>query len=335
MLRAVALSVALGAAGLALVLWWLGEDLSSALRVPGWAYLAGLGIALLNYLAGSWRLQLLAKIGGKRLGFMPALRAYSLGLFSASITPGNTGQAPAMVLSLVSSAVRPAAAWAMAVQVWVSDLIFLALTLPLSVLLVARSTRLFREQSPQLVAATLLIAALFLVWVLIYRMRWLLAAASQVMRLPPLRRWREDAVEFMGRLSESGKALWRAPLRAQALVHACTAVVYLSTYVTFYVIMASLRPQVPPLTTMAAAQLPMAAASFFPTPGGAGLLEVTAATLVRGESTAAAILAWRLLTHYLRMLIGPALSTHLIASLREQFGRRKGSAKGPGGAHNG
>ncbi|NLG07971.1 MAG: flippase-like domain-containing protein [Deinococcales bacterium] len=319
MLRAVALSVVLGLAGLGLVLWWLGEDLTSALSVPLWAYAVGLGLALANYLAGSVRLMLLARLDGDALAFGKALRAYSLGLFSAAITPGSAGQAPAMVLSLVADGVRASAAWSMAVRVWISDLIFLALTLPLSVLLLARSTRLLRGYYPGVVAAGLFVGSLLVVWVLMYRMRWIKAAVGQLLRLPGTRRWRAKAVAFIGRIEQSGKTLWSAPLGAQLRLHLYTAVVYLSTYLTFYVVVAALRPNVPLLTTMAAAQVPMVAASFFPTPGGAGLLEVLAASLVRGEHTAAAVLAWRLLTYYLRMLVGPVLGAPVLAALRGTF----------------
>jgi uncharacterized membrane protein YbhN (UPF0104 family) len=156
-----------------------------------------------------------------------------------------------------------------------------------------------------------------MVWILIYRMRWLTAAAGQLLRLPLLRRWRKPAVRFMSRLEQSGKALWSAPLGAQVRLHLYTAAIYLSTYLTFYVVLTALRPGVPLFTTMAAAQAPMAASAFFPTPGGAGLLELVTASLVRGEHTAAAILAWRLLTYYLRMLVGPILGAHVLTSLHE------------------
>ncbi len=327
MFRAVALSVALGIAGLALVLWWLGEDLSSALRVPLWAYGVGLALAVLNYVAGAVRLMLLSRIEGSRLAFLPALRGYALGLFSASITPGSAGQAPAMVLSLVADGVSAAAAWTMAVRVWIADLIFLALTLPLSVLLLARSTRLLRGYYPGAVAAALFVGSLLVVWVLIYRMRWIQAAVGQILRLPGTRRWREPAVRFIGRIEQSGKTLWSAPLAAQLRLHLYTAVVYLSTYVTFYLVLAALRPQVPFFFTLAAAQVPMVASSFFPTPGGAGLLELATASLVRGEHTAAAILAWRLLTFYLRMVVGPVLGAPVLASLRAMFSGTRRTAE--------
>lgn len=319
MFRAVLLSVVLGLAGLGLVLWWLGEDLSSALRVPLWAYGVGLALALLNYLAGAARLRILSNVDGETLPFMKALRGYALGLFSAAITPGSAGQAPAMVVSLVADHVSAKRAWSMAVRVWIADLIFLALTVPLSVLLVARSTRLLSGPYPTIVALAVFLASLLVVWILIYRMRWIAAAVGQILRLPVARRWRESSVRFIGRIEQSGKALWKAPLGAQVLVHLYTAFIYLSTFFTFYVVVASLRPQAPVLTTMGAAQVPMVASSFFPTPGGAGLLELVAASLVRGENTAAAILAWRLLTYYLRMLVGPIIGAPVLASVRGLF----------------
>lgn len=320
MFRAVLLSVALGLAGLGLVLWWLGEDLSSALRVPLWAYGVGLALALLNYLAGAARLMLLSNIDGENLPFMKALRGYSLGLFSAAITPGSAGQAPAMVMSLVADGVSAKRSWSMAVRVWIADLIFLALTVPLSVMLLARSTGLLAGPYPTLVAIAVFLASAMVVLILIYRMRWIAAAVDRIMRLPVARRWRESSVRFIGRIEQSGKTLWKAPLGAQVMVHVYTAFIYLSTVFTFYVVVASLRPQAPLFTTMAAAQVPMVASSFFPTPGGAGLLEVVAASLVRGEHTAAAILAWRLLTYYLRMLVGPIIGAPVLASVRSLFG---------------
>ena len=250
MFRAVALSIVLGLAGLGLVLWWLGEDLSSALSVPLWAYAVGLVLAALNYLAGAARLMLLSKVDGEPLPFIKALRGYSLGLFSASITPGSAGQAPAMVVSLVADNVSAKRAWSMAVRVWIVDLIFLALTVPLSVLLIARSTRILRGYYPGVVAAVVFLASLAVVLILIYRMRWIGSAVNQIMRLPVARRWREGSVRFIGRLELAGKSLWNAPFRAQALVHLYTAFIYLSTFFTFYVVVASLRPNVPLFTTM-------------------------------------------------------------------------------------
>src|SRR5690606_9302725 len=100
-----------------------------------------------------------------------------------------------------------------------------------------------------------------------------------------------------------------------------TAVVYLSTLTTFWVMVAAVRPGAPYLTTLAVAQLPTVLATFMPTPGGAGILEIVTASLfltgtadgrpgggidrAAGGTIAAAILGWRLLTFYTRFGTGP------------------------------
>src|SRR5690606_23492411 len=103
----------------------------------------------------------------------------------------------------------------------------------------------------------LFLGSLLVIWILMFRMRWIRSAVNQLMRLPVARRWRESSVRFIGRLEQSGRTLWSAPVGAQLLIHVLTAFIYVSTYLTFYVVVASLRPQVPLLATMAAAQVPM------------------------------------------------------------------------------
>ncbi len=316
MIRAILISVGFGLLGLALVLWWLGEDLSSAWRVPAWAYAIGLALAALNYVAGALRIMLLARTAGSQLRFVVALRAYAVGLFSGAVTPGSAGQAPAMVLSLVSDGFGAARAWRMAVRVWVLDLIFLAWSVPLSVLLLGQSSRFMARFHPELLAAALFIGSTSIVLILIFRLHWLTAAAAYVLKLPGLRRWRSKSIEFMARVDKAGRTLWSAPLQVQVRLHLYSMVIYLSTYLTFWVVVESLRPGAKLLLTMAGAQVPMVLASFFPTPGGSGLLEVLTASLMRSGHAAAAILAWRLLTFYLRMLVGPVLGWQVLTSAR-------------------
>ncbi len=316
MIRAILISVGSGLIGLALVLWWLGEDLSSAWKVPPWAYAIGLALAALNYLGGALRIMLLARMEGAPLGFVVALRAYAVGLFSGAITPGSAGQAPAMVLSLVSDGTSAAQSWRMAVRVWVLDLTFLAWSVPLSVLLLGRSSTFMARFHPELLAAGLFIGSTATVLVLIFKLDWLIAAAAYVLKLPFLRRWRSSSVEFMSRVDRAGRTLWSAPLRVQLRLHLYSMVIYLSTYLTFWVVVESLRPGSKLLVTMAGAQVPMVLASFFPTPGGSGLLEVLTASLMQSGHAAAAILAWRLLTFYLRMLLGPVLGWQVLKGAR-------------------
>lgn len=351
--RAVGFAVLLGAVGLLASFWLLGEDLRTAGTVPAWAYLVGLGLAAVNYLAGAFRLKALAAQVGERVRFVPVLRAYALGLFSAAVTPGSAGQAPAAVMGLVSGGLSAAHAWTVIIRVWVLDLIFLAWSMPLSILVLDRSTRLLEGTRAELVAALSSVAAVLVVALLIFRLSWLTALLMGLMRLPGLRRWRGRLRAFLDRVNEASGNLRRAPLPTQATLHLLTLTVYLTTYLTFYVVVASVRPGAPLLATMASAQVPTVAASFFPTPGGTGLLEVATASLLRlrtraeaarvvaeqrhqgpeyaagyesatGSSgppirtdnvqgpVAAAILSWRLLTYYLRLVVGPLLGGALI-----------------------
>ncbi|MBX3140663.1 MAG: flippase-like domain-containing protein [Trueperaceae bacterium] len=351
MFRAVVIAVVIGLGSVGITFWALGENIRTALSVPYWAYLCGLGLACLNYLSGALRLRWLARHAGADLGFVPALRAYALGLTSAAITPSSAGQAPAVAFSLVAGGIPAATAWTINVRVWALDLVFLGWSFPVSVLVLGRSTRLLGNARPELVAIGTFVCALLVVAVLIFRLRWVTGLAASAMQLPGLRRWRDKATDFLERVESASTGLQRAPLRLQGALHSATFLVYFTTYFTFYVMVASMRPAAPLLPTMASAQVPSVASSFFPTPGGVGLLEFGTASLMRLSTrsttataapvaeqeperaedlggpaggavivaavddaskarapVAAAILAWRIFTFYLRMLVGPVLS---------------------------
>jgi len=349
--RAVVIAVVIGIGSVGVMFWALGEDISTALHVPFWAYLCGLGLACLNYLAGALRLRWLARHAGADLTFMSALRAYALGLTSAAITPSSAGQAPAVAFSLVAGGMPAATAWTVNVRVWSLDLVFLGWSFPVSVLVLGRSTRLLGSARPELVAVGAFVFSLLVVAVLIFRLDWVTGLAARALRLPGLRRWRDKTTDFLNRVEAASAGLQRAPLRLQAALHSATFLVYVTTYFTFFVMVVSMRPGAPLLPTMASAQVPSVASSFFPTPGGVGLLELGTASLMRLSSrssvaasapiaehepdrledlvgpaggaaivaatddsskarapVAAAILAWRIFTFYLRMLVGPVLS---------------------------
>lgn len=361
MIRAVVIAALLGVAGLVVSFWLLGEDWHTALTVPAWSYLAGLGLAALNYVSGAVRLMLLARRASEALRFVPALRAYALGLFSAAITPGSAGQAPAVALSLVAGGMSAAHAWTVNVRVWVLDLVFIAWSLPLSILVLGRSTQLLSGARPGLVAAVAFVVAALLAALFLFRLRWLTNAAAFVTRLPGIRRWRPRLRSFLDRFDESNANLRPASLPLHAALHLLTFVIYTTTYFTFFVVVDAMRPGASPLVAMASAQVPSVASAFFPTPGGTGLLEVGTASLMRltepsatrraapvasneplersegfggnagtagvvagtddakkaQAGVAAAIVAWRLLTFYLRMVVGPLLGGNLFARRKD------------------
>lgn len=330
MRRAIALAVVFGVAGLGVSLWLLGENLASITRLPLWGL--GLGVLLVgvNYLSGGVRLYLLSSMVDHPITLVGALRAYALGLFSAALTPGNAGQAPAVVLSFTGDGMPASRAWSVNLYVWVLDLVLLAYSLPVSLLVLGRSTRLLTFASPWLLAGIAAAVAITMLWLLIYRLSWLVRLAKGLFRLRWLRRWRASVAEFLNRFEAATSELLKGSLGQRFTLHLLTALVYFSTLFTFYVMVASMQHDVPVVLALAVAQVPTVLSTFFPTPGGAGLLEIfTASLMLAGTSSdpgasgglpsasgadgetrgtiAAAILGWRLLTYYSRFLVAPAL----------------------------
>lgn len=321
MRRGAWLALVFGAGGLAVTLWLLGEDLGSLGRVPAWAFAVGAALVVVNYAAGAVRLRLLTALGGRPLPLGACLRAYALGLFTAAITPGSAGQAPAVALALMRDGLTGAAAWSVNAYVWVLDLAFLAYSVPLSLLLIGRSVVPLSSAELVVFAAAVAALAAFLMWVLTFRLRWVTRLGRSLFSLRWLERWRGSALPFFERVESASDEIMRGTFAQRVVLHALTAVVYLSTLTTFWVMVAAVRPGAPYLTTLAVAQLPTVLATFMPTPGGAGILEIVTASLfltgtadgrpgggidrAAGGTIAAAILGWRLLTFYTRFVTGP------------------------------
>jgi len=319
MKRAIALAALFGVLGLAATLWMLGENISSLGRIPVSAIAIGVGLLLLNYLAATLRLKLLVGMANHDLSLVACLRAYALGLFTSAITPGSAGQAPAVVLSLARDGMPASRAWSVNVYVWVLDLVLLAYSVPISLLLVGRSLPVLRIERPEIFAALVAAATAALIWVLLFRLHWLSALLKALFRLRWLKRWQASVVDFTHRLEAATVELRGSGTATRLALHGLTAVVYFSTMVTFWVMVDAVNPGAKLFQTMATAQIPTVLAAFFPTPGGAGVLEIVTASLMRAGSTrdvAAAILGWRLITFYSRLMVGPALGAARVGMQR-------------------
>ena len=319
MKRAIAFAVLFGIVGLAATLWLLGENVASLGRIPISAILIGVGLLLVNYLAATLRLKMLVGMAKHDLSLMACLRAYALGLFTSAITPGSAGQAPAVVLSLTRDGMPASLAWSVNVYVWVLDLVLLAYSVPISLLLVGRSLPVLRIDRPEIFAVLVAAATAALIWVLLFRLHWLSALLKGLFRLRWLKRWQSSVVDFTERLEAASTELRAGGSATRFTLHLLTAVVYFSTLLTFWVMVSAFNPGAKLLPTMATAQIPTVLAAFFPTPGGAGILEIFTASLMRAGSArdvAAAILGWRLITFYSRLIVGPALGAARVGMRR-------------------
>lgn len=319
MRRAIAFAVLFGVLGLAAMLWLLGENVGSLGRIPASATAIGVGLLLINYLAAALRLKMLVKMAKYDLSMMACLRAYALGLFTSAITPGSAGQAPAVVLSFTRDGMPAARAWSVNVYVWVLDLVLLAYSVPISLLLVGRSLPVVAMDRPEIFAVLVAAATAALIWVLLFRLHWLSGLLTGLFRLRWLKRWQPSVKDFTARLVDASTELRSGGSATRFALHLLTAVIYFSTLLTFWVMVNAFNPGARLLPTMAMAQIPTVLAAFFPTPGGAGILEIITASLMRAGSArdvAAAILGWRLVTFYSRLIIGPALGAARVGMRR-------------------
>lgn len=256
-LRAILLSIVLGAAGIVATFLWLGEDLSTLTLVPVWAIAVGIVLTMVNYACGGLRIALLTRLAGSPVGFVRGLRAYAIGLFGAAITPGGGGQAPALVLSLIRDGVPAPKSWSVTVYVWILDLFFLTWSVPIGLAAMSSVTGRLAGMSPLLLGILLTIVFLALLGLLLYRQTWLKGIVVTVMRLRWLRRWRDDAMVFMDRLAEGTKILSHGGVGKQIALQALTTGLYLATYLTFYVVAVGVGGHPRLLPAIAAVQLPM------------------------------------------------------------------------------
>lgn len=330
--RAVLLSVVLGLVGVGVTFWLLGEELASLTRIPVWALLAGVALLLLNYLCGGLRIVLLTRVLERPIDLWRSTRAYILGLFSSAVTPGGSGQAPATVLALIRDGLAPAESMSVTVYVWVLDLFFLAWSVPVGLMVLSRGSGLLDPGTAALVALAAGGAFLFSWYVLAYRLRALRGTVARLFTLRWLRRWQRGAIAFVDRTAAATALMTRRGPGLQLTLHALTATLYLATYTIFVVLIRSLGSDAGYATAVAAVLLPSVLSFIFPTPGGAGLLELAAASLFSVQqgpgSVGAALFAWRLITFYTRFVTGPALGGTVL--LRRVRAERSGGA-GEGG----
>lgn len=271
----------------------------------------------LNYLIGGLRLTALSGLVHPRISLWRGVSAYIMGLISAAVTPGGSGNTPAVALSLQQGGVPTPEAWSLALYLAVLDLFFMAWSLPLSLGILAQTTQLLSARA----AAGLSVAAAFsclgLWFVLSYRLDLLEQLIRRLFALRFLERWQSRALAFHAELGRTTALMARRPLWVQLPLAALTTLQHSTNYLIFFVI-ASALGEVPLWSTLAAVHSSTFASYAAPVPGGSGFLEVAVTYLLRGNRAVAvpALVAWRLICFYSRFLLAPFVGGALLASYR-------------------
>lgn len=340
LLRALVLSLLLGAGALALVVWWLGPDELRAVRAirPAWLALA-IGFFLASFLFAGARLAMLVRRSGERIHLRHAVRAHVLGLFASTVTPGGSGGMPAVALVLQRQGIPHGAAWSVAVAATTADTVFYGWSLPVA-LVVLRTTTGALDDAPGLQGLIVGVAAVALVvaYLLAFRLAWLAPIAGVVLR-GRLARFRPQADRFIHELVSANERLQRASWRWHGLFHLLVA----GSWSTFFLVLwASARGfgvEAQPLPVVAAMSIVAGVGSLFPTPGGSGFFEFGASLALLSQSgrsgVAAAVVVWRAVSHYSLYLIGPMLGGYLVVRTAAAPADAETAASGSAGKRGG
>lgn len=335
--RSLAVSLLFSAAGLAWVVFRVGSvsDLLAVRRMPA-AYLVAAAAAMgLAFLFAGLRLQLLCRRLGFELKLHHAMRAHILGMFSATVTPGGSGNMPAIALTLQHHGERSGRAWAVSVAVFGADALFHSWTTPIA-LAILYVDRLYPRSGVWLgLGVTALIVAGVVAYVVQFRLGWLEPLARTVLR-GPLIRWRRQGLRFIDVMLEANRLFASAPARFYLLVQFYSLLAGISFYAILYLLATGLALNVTLWGVAAALTIINVLATFIPTPGGSGVFEfgISYLLVARGGGTAvpAVVLIWRVLTYYSIFLIGPMLGGYLLArrSMPAQSAAEPGaSRRGP------
>ena len=273
------------------------------------------------WLVPALRLQLLCTVHGHGLPLAQGLLIHIAGLFSAALTPGGSGSAPAIAAGLRRAGLPLGTAVATAVQVTVLDLVFFAWALPISLAYLLSS------------GATVL--SLDLVALALASMVLALAASIVLGRYPrPVVRlllWlarRPRLLRFGQRFRATARGYYRGSRLFVAMrlstwisLQALGALAWLGMFLLFWALARAFQP-LEVLATIATLTIATLVAFIVPTPGGSGFIEVAVGYGIGAQLTdanlATPLLAWRFATFYLILLLGPLAAWLLFVGRRGQ-----------------
>jgi len=316
--RPLALSLLFSAGGLAFVVFRVGS-LSALLAVrrmpPGSVVGAVVAMGLAFVFAGL-RLKVLCARLGFDLRLLHAVRAHILGMFSATVTPGGSGNMPAIALTLQHHGVRGGRAWAVGVAVFGADALFHSWTTPIALAILYTEHIFPRTRAWLSLGVFAIVIAAVVAYVVQYRLHWLEPISRALLR-GPLMRWRRSGLRFVDAMLEANRLFASAPPRFHLLVQLLSLLAGLSFYSILWLLARGLGVGVSLQGVAAALTLINVLATFVPTPGGSGFFELGISYLLiqrgGGSSVPAVVLVWRVLTYYSTFLLGPMLGGYLLA----------------------
>lgn len=330
-IRSLLASLLLSGLGLAWIVFAVGrpEDLLIVFKLPGTSAVAAIACMLATMAFGGLRLKFVCERSGLSLTFRHAARTHILGMFSATVTPGGSGQTPAIALMLQHHGASSSAGWAAGVAIFRADAIFHAWGLPAAVAILYGLGLIPSGTAWVWFGAVALVLTLAIAYLMQFKLHWLRPVTSSILR-GPLLRVRRRGLRFIDEMLDANATFAEAPFAWQLGVQGLTLGSWISLFTVLFVLAQGLSI---PLTLLGAIAIQIvisAAGVVVPTPGGSGFYELAISYLLiakGGESNVpAVVLVWRLITYYSIFLIGPMLGGYVVAKLLQQSTDPRGEA---------
>lgn len=312
-----------------------GADVLAELqRLEPWTVPAAIGLHLLMQACWGLRIRVLGEALGARVSYPRAVALVTSGLFAAATTPGRVGGEPWRIAMLVRGGATGAAASRTILADRAVDMLFF---LSLGTIAVLALPVLFGETgnvqglgAVAVIGLTLMVA---LVVVILVRPRAMSLASSAVANWPRRLRGRPrndhaPAIEAFFREITGGL---RALVRKRPLTLAAAAVLSVALWTCelsiLWVVLQGFGFHAPYQSVYLAGILVVMIASVPALPGGTGLAEVAALTLLTPLApalTPAFLVVWRGLTYYVDLSLGGVVAGFVVKRRRDAPARDSG-----------
>lgn len=253
------------------------------------------------------RLKLLAAAANRPLSLWQGIRIHILGLFSAAVTPGGSGNAPVMVLGLLGMGVSQSKAWAIVIYTSIMDILAYSWMLPLAFLWLV--THRAQALSLQLIVLALvtMVGLFSLAYTLMFKIEKLDKVIIFIFRLPILKRWYKKVLTSSRKTTLLMAEMSTQTVAWHGFMQVITALAHLSAYSILYTCLAAFGFNLSFWNVISLVLIVSLGGMLVPTPGGSGYMEAAIAFLLPDRSAASvvpAVLTWRLFSHYVNILVG-------------------------------
>jgi uncharacterized protein (TIRG00374 family) len=310
------LSLVISVGGLVAVFWFIGDDFSwRQVGAFSWGYgVAAVGLVLVSWMADSFRWWLFARTLGGRLRWRDLLRIVFAGYFASGVTPFTSGGGPVKIYALSQHGLTVGQATAVVVAAGLVNQVVLA-----GVALVVTVGFDFTNQAlgPWTDAAVYLyLGGLALCLAAVFNTERFLQACAALGRRLGLSRWwagergawiRQRLLRASTEFHQGLRLLLGYPSRL-ILALLSTALFYLFFFSIAPVLLLGLGERVPFWPAQGLQNVFWLLCTVMPTPGGSGAAELGFVAIFAGLVPPATLpplaVAWRLVTFYLRLLVG-------------------------------